>query len=137
MILSILNNKDILLFIVVIALIVISIMMVYLVYSQNKQLTKELTKKDNGAANEMMELRELSKKLEKVPKSNKNNVSIGYESEQLVNNIEIKKVDLDKTGEIELDPIKKELNSKISLGSYEHEEEFLRSIKELQYLLTK
>ncbi len=160
MLLNLINNKDILLFLSVIALIVISIMMVYLVYSQNIQLNKQLDKKDNKK--EIDELRELSKELEHINRNNninmtkyeeeqeqkaiisydeliknKNRVSIGYENEELVNNVEIKKIDLDRTGEIELDPIKQELNSKVTLVSYEHEEEFLASLKKLQYLLTK
>ena len=165
MVVNLLNNitsHDMLLFIVVISLVLISITMVYLVYSQNKQLTKELIKKDNNSNNETLDLKELSKKLENIHKpnniymtqfekdqeekaiisydellKNKDNVSIGYASTELKDNIEVKKIDLDNTGELELDPIKKELNTKITLVTYEHEEEFLNSLKQLQYLLNK
>lgn len=165
MLLNILDNitsHDILLFIVVISLIVISMIMVYLVYSQNKQLTKELINKDNTPSKEMLELQELSKTLESAPKNNtinltdfeaeqeekaiisydellknRDKVSIGYESTEIKDDIAVKKVDLDNTGEIELDPIKREANSKVSLVSFEHEEEFLKSLKQLQYLLNK
>ena len=164
MLVNLLNNitsHDLLLFIVVISLIFISITMVYLVYSQNKQLTNELIKKDSKT--EMQELKELSEQLANLPKTtnnvdltqfekeqeekaiisydellkNKNNVGIGYASTELKDDIEVKKIDLENTGFIELDPIKKELNSKISLVTYEHEEEFLKSLKQLQYLLNK
>ena len=161
-ILTNITSHDLLLFIVVISLIVISIIMVYLVYSQNRQLTDELIKKENNPKKEMLELQELSKKLENVPKNtninmtqferdqeekaiisydellkNRNNVSIGYESTELKDNIEVKKIDLDSTGVLELDPLKKELNTKINIASYQHEEEFLNSLKKLQYLLNK
>ena len=131
MLLKILDNitsHDILLFIVVISLIVISMIMVYLVYSQNKQLTKELINKDNNPSKETLELQELSKTLESAPKNNtinltdfeaeqeekaiisydellknRDKVSIGYESTEIKDDIAVKKVDLDNTGVIELD----------------------------------
>ena len=159
MLISIVENKDILLFILVISLIFISVLMVYLVYTQNKQLTNELIKKDNKS-NEMMDLKELSKQLEKAPKKEtismtpyeaeqeekaiisydellktQTNVSINYLDKKIEDNIEVKQIDLENTGKIELDPIKKELNTKVTLVSYEHEEEFLKSLKKLQYML--
>ena len=63
------------------------------------------------------------------------NVSISYSTSETNDDITIKKVDLEKTNKIELDPIKKELNSKVSLYQYEHEEEFLNTLKKLQKLL--
>ena len=160
MLLSIIDNKDLLLFFVVISLVVISLAMVYLAYSQNQTFKKHL--KENNTDNEMHELQLLSKELENIPKStnseltayedeqekkaiisydeliqNRNNVSIGYENKELIDDIEIKKVDLSKTGELELDKIKQRDNSKVTLVTYEHEEEFLASLKKLQYLLTK
>lgn len=63
-----------------------------------------------------------------------NNVSIEYSNITKNDDVLIKQVDLEKTGKIELDPIKRALNSKISL-SYEHEQEFLESLKQLQKLL--
>ena len=159
MLISIVENKDILLFILVISLIFISVLMVYLVYTQNKQLTNELIKKDNKS-NETMDLKELSKQLENAPKRDtismtpyeaeqeekaiisydellktQTNVSINYLDKKVEDNIEVKQIDLENTGKIELDPIKKELNTKVTLVSYEHEEEFLKSLKKLQYML--
>ncbi len=156
------TSHDFLLIIVTIALIVISVTMVYLVYSQKINEKLEEKNKKKNAYNEMIELKELSKKLENISPTNnanltkyeeeqeeraiisydellknKNNVSIGYESTELKDDIEVKKIDLDSTGEIELDPIKRKNNSKVTLVSYEHEEEFLKSLKELQYLLNK
>ncbi len=156
------TSHDFLLIIVTITLIVISVTMVYLVYSQKINEKLEEKNKKKNAYNEMIELKELSKKLENISPTNnanltkyeeeqeeraiisydellknKNNVSIGYESTELKDDIEVKKIDLDSTGEIELDPIKRKNNSKVTLVSYEHEEEFLKSLKELQYLLNK
>ncbi len=156
------TSHDFLLIIVAITLIVISVTMVYLVYSQKINEKLEEKNKKKNAYNEMIELKELSKKLENISPTNnanltkyeeeqeeraiisydellknKNNVSIGYESTELKDDIEVKKIDLDSTGEIELDPIKRKNNSKVTLVSYEHEEEFLKSLKELQYLLNK
>ena len=132
---------DLLLILVVISLIIISVTMVYLVYFQKNQV-----KKDNDQNSDNLDLRELSKKLENLPKNttmnltdfekdqeekaiisydelldNKNNVSIGYEKSELKDNIEVKKIDLDNTGELELDPLKLQANTKISLLTYEHE----------------
>ena len=156
------TSHDFLLIIVTITLIVISVTMVYLVYSQKINEKLEEKNKKKNAYNEMIELKELSKKLENISPTNnanltkyeeeqeeraiisydellknKNNVSIGYESTELKDDIEVKKIDLDSPGEIELDPIKRKNNSKVTLVSYEHEEEFLKSLKELQYLLNK
>ena len=161
MVVSLLNNitsHDLLLFIVAISLILISIIMVYLVYSQKKQIIEEKNPKK-----EIDELKELSILLANKPKStdnisltdfekdqeekaiisydellkNRNNVSISYANTEIKDDIEVKQIDLNNTGELELDPIKKELNTKISLIKYEHEEEFLNSLKQLQYLLNK
>ena len=140
---------DLLLILVVISLIIISVTMVYLVYFQKNQ-----GKKDNDQNSDTLDLRELSRKLENLPKNttmnltdfekdqeekaiisydellnNKNNVSIGYENSELKDNIEVKKIDLDNTGELELDPLKRQANTKISLVTYEHEEEFLNTLK--------
>ena len=161
MLISIVENKDILLFILVISLIFISMLMVYFVYSQNKQLTNELIKKDKPI-DEMAELKELSKTLENAPKRDKinmtayeaeqeekaiisydellktqTNVSINYLDKKIEDNIEVKQIDLDNTGKIELNKIKKELNTKVTLVTYEHEEEFLNSLKKLQYMLNE
>lgn len=63
------------------------------------------------------------------------NVSIVYSDTDNNDNVLVKKVDLEKTGKIELDPIKKELNSKVNVISYDHEESFLNALKDLQDLL--
>ena len=60
------------------------------------------------------------------------NVSIEYQDQDEINpEVDIKQVDLEKTGKIELDPIKKALNSKVENTPYEHEEEFLDALKGL------
>ena len=60
------------------------------------------------------------------------NVSIEYQDMDKPNpDVDIKQVDLEKTGRIELDPIKKALNSKVENNQYEHEEEFLDALKGL------
>ena len=64
-----------------------------------------------------------------------NNVSIEYKDTNEDDDILVKQVDLENTGKIELDPIKKEINSKVSIASYEHEEEFLKALKQLQNFL--
>lgn len=61
--------------------------------------------------------------------------SISYSDESRSDDIFVKKVDLENTGKIELDPIKKEINSKVPVLLYEHEEEFLKALKQLQNLL--
>lgn len=63
------------------------------------------------------------------------NVSISYSESETNDDITIKKVDLEKTNKIELDPIKKELNSRVSISQYEHEEDFLNTLKQLQNLI--
>ena len=156
------TNKDFLLFILIVFLIVSSMLMVYLVYSQNRQLTKELIKDKKDNNKEIQELKELSKTLENLPKNNnveltdyeaeqeekaiisydellntRNNVSINYLDSKVEDDILVKQIDLDNTGKIELDPIKQELNTKVTLVSYEHEEEFLKALKNLQYLLNE
>lgn len=167
MILNILNNSDTVVFIIVLFLICISMMMVYLVYSQNKQLTKELMMSNKNRQNQEKQsvdnienLKEISKELAKIPKEKNipltsyeqeqekkaiisydellnasQNVSIQYSDTEKNDDITIRKVDLENTGKIELDPIKKEQNSKVSISTYEHEEEFLNALKQLQSLL--
>ena len=63
------------------------------------------------------------------------NVSIGYSSFSNEDDIVVKQVDLSNTGKIELDPIQKELNSKVRIINYEHEEEFLNALKQLKNML--
>ena len=67
--------------------------------------------------------------------SKSDNVSIVYSDTNTNDNVLVKKVDLEKTGKIELDPIKKEINSRVNVISYEHEESFLNALKDLQDLL--
>lgn len=171
------SNTDLMIFIVIIFLIVISMMMVYLVYSQNKQLTRELYLRDKRDKEkeqvkqkeestveykdaEIIDLKQLTKELEALPKEKTVNltsyeeeqeekaiisydelleaskkVSINYSDTDIEDDIVVKKIDLDNTGKIELDPIKQELNSRVSLVSYEHEEAFLKALKQLQSML--
>lgn len=63
------------------------------------------------------------------------NVSIGYSSCSNEDDIVVKQVDLNNTGKIELDPIQRELNSKVRIINYEHEEEFLAALKQLKNML--
>lgn len=192
MILDVANtgNFDYIIFAIIVVLMIISMLIVYTLYMQNKQLINELNKKNNieedkeqlsGAVTtkveevfkekdemvnkdetnqEMVDLQNITKDLE-----NKQNektidftsyeaeqeekaiisydelleaskkVSINYSEEKNIDDVLVKKVDLDNTGKIELDPIKKELNSKVELVSYEHEEDFLKALKQLQSLL--
>ena len=68
--------------------------------------------------------------------SKSDNVSIIYSDTSIKDDdLLVKQVDLENTGKIELDPLKKELNSKVNLISYEHEEAFLSALKQLQNLL--
>ena len=67
--------------------------------------------------------------------ANASNVSIGYIEENDNDDVVVKQVDLSCTGKIELDPIKKALNSKVSIATYDHEEEFLDALKQLNKLL--
>ena len=170
------SNTDLMIFVVIIFLIVISMMMFYLVYSQNKQLTRELYLRDQKEKEkekevvlevpveesnaELFDLQKVTKELEALPKEKTVNltsyeeeqeekaiisydelleaskkVSINYSDTDMEDDITVRKVDLDNTGKIELDPIKKELNSRVSLVSYEHEEAFLKALKQLQSLL--
>ena len=69
-------------------------------------------------------------------KKQNDNVSIEYQEQEEINpEVDIKQVDLEKTGKIELDPIKKALNSKVDNSQYGHEEEFLDTLKQLNDLL--
>ncbi len=192
MILDVANtgNFDYIIFAIIVVLMIISMLIVYTLYMQNKQLINELNKKNNieedkeqlsdavttkveevfkekdemvnkdETNQEMVDLQNITKDLE-----NKQNektidftsyeaeqeekaiisydelleaskkVSINYSEEKNIDDVLVKKVDLDNTGKIELDPIKKELNSKVELVSYEHEEDFLKALKQLQSLL--
>lgn len=177
-------------FAIIIVLMIISMLVVYSLYMQNKQLIDELKKKNNEinednfkelvkedkqvvpdfykpseeniekSNQEMVDLQSITKDLESK-QNEKNidftpyeeeqeeraiisydelveaskNVSINYSEEKNIDDVLIKKVDLDNTGKIELDPIKKELNSKVEIISYEHEEAFLKALKQLQSLL--
>lgn len=177
-------------FAIIIVLMIISMLVVYSLYMQNKQLIDELKKKNNEinednfkelvkedkqvvpdfykpseeniekSNQEMVDLQSITKDLESK-QNEKNidftpyeeeqeeraiisydelveaskNVSINYSEEKNIDDVLIKKVDLDNTGKIELDPIKKELNSKVEVVSYEHEEAFLKALKQLQSLL--
>lgn len=60
-----------------------------------------------------------------------------YEKKDDIDDIVVKQVDLDKTGKIELDPIKKAQNTHVSISSYKHEEEFLESLKKLQEIINE
>ena len=145
-------SHDLLLILVVISLIIISIVMVYLVYFQNKQLTKELLKKiikkDDTPDNENLDLQELAKKLENIPKNQTMNLTqfeqdqeedaiISYDeliknknnNKQVNNSLQDNYVD---TREIS-HSIKKVQETE----SYEHEEEFLNNLKQLLYMLNK
>ena len=177
-------------FAIIIVLMIISMLVVYSLYMQNKQLIDELKKKNNEinednfkelvkedkqvvpdfykpseeniekSNQEMVDLQSITKDLESKQNEKNidftpyeeeqeeraiisydelveasNNVSINYSEEKNIDDVLIKKVDLDNTGKIELDPIKKELNSKVEIVSYEHEEAFLKALKQLQSLL--
>ena len=177
-------------FAIIIVLMIISMLVVYSLYMQNKQLIDELKKKNNEinednfkelvkedkqvvpdfykpseeniekSNQEMVDLQSITKDLESkqneknidfIPYEEEQeeraiisydelveaskNVSINYSEEKNIDDVLIKKVDLDNTGKIELDPIKKELNSKVEIVSYEHEEAFLKALKQLQSLL--
>jgi hypothetical protein len=156
-------NSDLFVFIIIIFLLVVSMMMVYLVYSQNKQLTEELMLRDkkNREANENKELdlRQLTKELEQAPKE-KNIELTNYEAEQeekaiisyeeLVANqaqninysdfdeaddIVVKKVDLENTGPLNINEIKEVIKEAKEPVSYAHEEEVLHNLKQIQSLL--
>ena len=192
MILDVANtgNFDYIIFAIIVVLMIISMLIVYTLYMQNKQLINELNKKNNieedkeqlndavttkveevfkekdeivnkdETNQEMVNLQSITKDLEnqqnektidftsyeaeqeekaiisydELLEANKK-VSINYSEEKNIDDVLVKKIDLDNTGKIELDPIKKELNSKVELVSYEHEEDFLKALKQLQSLL--
>lgn len=192
MILDVANtgNFDYIIFAIIVVLMIISMLIVYTLYMQNKQLINELNKKNNieedkeqlsdavttkveevfkekdemvnkdETNQEMVDLQNITKDLEnkqnektidftsyeaeqeekaiisydELLEANKK-VSINYSEEKNIDDVLVKKIDLDNTGKIELDPIKKELNSKVELVSYEHEEDFLKALKQLQSLL--
>ncbi len=169
-------NSDVLVYIFVIFLIVVSMMMIYLVYSQNKQLTQELMLRDKKAReekkNQDLDLKTLTKELESAPKERNieltkyeaeqeekaiisyeelvhanQNLNINYSDTDELDNIVVKKVDLDNTGKININeinaaieaekeeqPIKVENSEPITVppATYDHEEEFLESLKQLQ-----
>ena len=182
MILDVANtgNFDYIIFAIIVVLMIISMLIVYTLYMQNKQLINELNKKNNieedkeqlsdavttkveevfkekdemvnkdETNQEMVDLQSITKDLEN--KQNEKTIDFtSYEAEQeekaIISYDELleasKKVsinypeekNIDNTGKIELDPIKKELNSKVELVSYEHEEDFLKALKQLQSLL--
>ena len=172
-------NSDVLVYIFVIFLIIVSMMMIYLVYSQNKQLTQELMLRDKKhreeKKNQDLDLKSLTKELEAAPKeknieltkyeaeqeekaiisyeelvnANKN-LSINYSDTDELDNIVVKKVDLENTGKINIneinaameaeknsepsEPVKVEESTPISVpnATYDHEEEFLKDLKQLQ-----
>lgn len=202
------TNSDVVFYVLISLLAVISVAMFYLLYVQNKEIKRQLTNvtnyNDNKKVNkpkpfsikeivsldenrpELLEvtdldipdkleltqsinispeaefLYDLSKELEKLPKDKRVNLT-PYEEEQeekaiisydeLVERaketsiaysdtkysedqeVEVKQIDLEKTGKIELDPIKRELNGRVTLSSYEHEEAFLNALKELENIL--
>ena len=157
-------NSDVFVFIIIIFLLVVSMMMVYLVYSQNKQLTEELMLRDKknreAEANKELDLRQLTKELEQAPKE-KNIELTNYEAEQeekaiisyeeLVNanqvqninysdfdkadDIVVKKVDLENTGPLSINEIKETVKEAKEPISYAHEEEVLKNLKQIQSLL--
>ena len=128
---------------------------------QNKDITdleKEIDNKD--ATMELTNLQEDVKELEQKAKEHEvkmtpyeeeqeekaiisydellkrsSNVSIGYSSFSNEDDVLVKQVDLNNTGKIELDPIQKEINSKVRIINYEHEEAFLNALKELKNML--
>ena len=128
-----------------------------------QDITEEVSISDTSVNLETSdELQSISKELETLPRDRKieltkyeeeqeekaiisydelisktGNVSIVY-SDTVVNednDVLVKQFDLENTGKIELDPIKKELNSKVEVISYEHEEAFLKALKQLQSML--
>ena len=157
-------NSDVFVFIIIIFLLIVSMMMVYLVYSQNKQLTEELMLRDKRAReekeNKELDLRELTKELESAPKE-KNIELTDYEAEQEekaiisyeellnanqaqninysdldeIDDIVVKKVDLANTGTVSLNEIKEITEEAKEPTSYAHEEEVLEDLKHLQSIL--
>lgn len=116
--------------------------------------------KEEAPLNETMELKNITESLEALPQEKKidmtpyeeeqeekaiisydelisksNYASINYSDTNVYDDVVVKKVDLDKTGQIELDPIKRQMNSKVELRDYRHEEEFLEALKKLEKLL--
>lgn len=167
---------------VILILIFLSVLLFYMIYTQNKKLIEEMKKKKEvpiketeesiisleevlpkspETENNAFDLESVTKELELLPKEPKTieltsyemeqeekaiisydelveksgMASISYSDERKEDNILVKKVDLENTGKIELDPIKKEINSKVPLLSYEHEEAFLNALKQLQELI--
>lgn len=116
---------------------------------ENKSVTKELTE----LGMEIKELEELAKveTIKMTPYEEEqeekaiisydellqksSNVSIGYSNFTNEDDIIVKQVDLNNTGKIELDPIQKEINSKVRIINYEHEEDFLKALKQLNNML--
>ena len=157
-------NSDVFVFIIIIFLLIVSMMMVYLVYSQNKQLTEELMLRDKknreAKENKELDLRELTKELENAPKE-KNIELTDYEAEQEekaiisyeellsanqgqninysdfdeTEDVVVKKVDLANTGPMNLNEIREITEEAKEPVSYAHEEEVLESLKQLQSLL--
>ena len=191
MILDVANtgNFDYIIFAIIVVLMIISMLIVYTLYMQNKQLINELNKKNNieedkeqlndavttkveevfkekdeivnkdETNQEMVNLQSITKDLEnkqnektidftsyeaeqeekaiisydELLEANKK-VSINYSEEKNIDDVLVKKIDLDKNKSL-LREYTKELNSKVELVSYEHEEDFLKALKQLQSLL--
>lgn len=129
---------------------------------EENNLNEESIKKQSSTsvAKELVELESEAKELEQLAKGHEvkmtpyeeeqeekaiisydelleksSNVSIGYSSCSNEDDIVVKQVDLNNTGKIELDPIQREINSKVRIINYEHEEEFLAALKQLKNML--
>ena len=155
---NIFTEKTIIL--IIVSLTIIITLIIYLNYKNHSNKNIETKPKEKTNTDELSELQESSKELENIAKqkaveltsyeeeqeekaiisydellSKTQNVSISYSDSSIQDDISIKKVDLEKTGKIELDPLKQELNTRIPTMSYDHEEEFLETLKQLQKLL--
>jgi len=155
---NIFTEKTILL--IIVSLTAIILLIIFLTYKKNNGKKIETKTIEQINTDELTELKSSSKVLEDLAKqkaiemtpyeeeqeekaiisyeellSKTQNVSISYSDSTISDDISIKKVDLEKTGKIELDPIKKETNTKIPSLAYAHEEEFLNTLKQLQKLI--
>lgn len=150
-------DSSFIMFLLLIVLILVSLAILCLIIN-NKQPQKNYKNEKNNR--ELEELQSITQELETIPRertieltpyeeeqekkaiisydeliSKENNAHIAYDNEYQNDDLIAKKVDLVNTGTIELDPIKKELNKKVVLINYEHEEQFLEVLKQLQNLL--
>ena len=150
-------DSGFLVFLLLIVLILVSLAMLSL--SMNNKKPQKFNK-EKSINKELEELQSITQELETIPRertieltpyeeeqekkaiisydellSKENNAHIAYESEYQNDDLIAKKVDLANTGKIELDPIKREINKKVTLMNYEHEEQFLEVLKQLQNLL--